>query len=81
MPTRPSSANSAAVARSCQRSTARPASSIAGRAPAPMNSSAAPSWPSLTPAWSRIAGSDAPHAPQNAPKTAKLAYAFRRSIV
>jgi hypothetical protein len=36
-----------------------------------MNSSAAPSCPSVTPAWSRIAGIDAPQAPQNAPKAAK----------
>src|SRR4051812_10077482 len=80
-PTTPSSVRSAAVAGPRQRSTARPASSIAGSAPAPMNSSAVPSWPSVTAAWSRTAGSDAPHAPQNAPKTAKLTYAFRRSIV
>lgn len=54
-----------------QRSSARPATTMAGTAPAPMNSRAMPSCPSVTFAWVRTAGMDAPHTPQNLPNTRK----------
>lgn len=72
-PAPPSSKSRTAVTRCPHRSTALPVSSIAGSAPAPTKSNAVPSSPSLRPAWSRTAGTDAPQAPQNAPKTANPA--------
>jgi hypothetical protein len=57
--------------RAACRSRTAPAGRMATSAPAPMHSSAMPSCPSSTPAWSWIAGSVAPQAPQKAPKAAK----------
>ncbi|GAA3512076.1 hypothetical protein GCM10023075_74270 [Streptosporangium album] len=74
-PTTPSRTSRTAVTRCPHRSRARPAAGIAGSAPAPTNSSAVPSCPSVRPAWSRIAGTDAPHTPQKAPKAANPQYA------
>jgi hypothetical protein len=48
-PMTPRALRTRAATLSPHRSSARPTSSIAGSAPAPTNSSASPSWPSVTP--------------------------------
>lgn len=70
-PATPRAAMAGAAVLGPQRSSARPIPSIAGSAPAPMNNSANPSWPSLIAACSRTRGTEAPHVPQNAPNAAK----------
>lgn len=74
-PMMPSSPIAPAAILSPQRSSALPASSMAGRAPAPTKSRAKPSCPSLTWAWSCTRGTEAPHTPQNEPKAPKAANA------
>ena len=70
-PTMPSRPMAPAATFGPQRSSALPASSIAGRAPAPTNRRANPSRPSLTSAWCCTRGTEAPQTPQNEPKAAK----------